>query len=225
MKVVLFDIDGTLMHGYGAGTRAMTRAGRAVCGAGFDLDGIMIGGGLDPVIYRQAALKMGLADPDLLHDGFRDRYFEELRIELNGAARRPHVLPGVVALLEALAAKSDVAVGLVTGNYRAAVEIKFSAIGLEHEFVAGGFGDDATTRPALVPIALERMRARLGGLPAMRDVIIVGDTPRDIDCALTNGCVCLAVATGGHSHAELEAAGAHRVAADLGDPRALLELL
>jgi phosphoglycolate phosphatase len=226
VKVILFDIDGTIMLGHGAGTRAMTRAGRTVCGPAFDLDGIMIGGGLDPVIFDQAARRMGIAEPELLHDAFRARYLDELRHELENCELRAHVLPGVVELLDHLTQRADVVVGLVTGNYQLAVPIKFGAVGLPaSHFIAGGFGDDARARPGLVPIALGRVREVRGVDVAMDDVIIVGDTPRDVDCALQNGCRCLAVATGHHPRAELEHAGAHRVIDDLRDPQALLSWL
>jgi phosphoglycolate phosphatase-like HAD superfamily hydrolase len=226
MKAVLFDIDGTLLRGYGAGTRAMGRAGRAVCGESFTLDGVMIGGGLDPVIYHEAARNMGLTDPLLLHDPFRDRYLAELQAELLAAERRAHLLPGVLSLLAELERRSDVLVGLVTGNYQRAVPIKFEFVGLGlARFVAGGFGDDAPTRPGLVPIALERMRCAVGTTVRMQDTIIVGDTTRDVDCALQNGCRCLGVGTGAHGLEELLSAGAGRVVEDLSDPEPLLSWL
>jgi phosphoglycolate phosphatase len=226
MKAVLFDIDGTLLRGYGAGTRAMTRAGRAICGPTFNLDGVMIGGGLDPIIYGEAARNMGVVDPHTLHDMFRDRYLEELHSELHGAERAAHVLPGVLAVLAQLELRSDVVVGLVTGNYQRAVPIKFQFVGLGLErFKAGGFGDDAPTRPGLVPIAIERLQRLLGHSLHMQDVIVVGDTIRDVDCALQNGCRCLGVGTGAHSIEELSRAGAHRVVADLTDPEPLLSWL
>jgi phosphoglycolate phosphatase len=226
LKAVLFDIDGTLMVGHGAGTRAMTRAGQAICGAAFDLAGILIGGSLDPIIFHEAALGMGLEDPLSLHDAFRERYLIELAAELLAAERRAHILPGVLDLLALLAQRSDVAVGLVTGNYQLAVPIKFDVVGLPmRSFVAGGFGDDAPTRPGLVRVALERMRSALGVSIAAEDVIVVGDTPRDVDCALQNGCRCLAVGTGTHSLDELRQAGAQRVAAGLDDPQVLLSWL
>jgi phosphoglycolate phosphatase len=226
VKVILFDIDGTILLGYGAGTRAMTRAGRTICGPAFDLDGIMIGGGLDPIIFDQAARRMGIAEPATLHDAFRAHYLDELRHELENCERRAHVLPGVVALLDDLTQRDDVVVGLVTGNYQLAVPIKFGAVGLPaSHFITGGFGDDAPTRPKLVPIALGRLRQSHGVNATAADVIIVGDTPRDVDCALQNGCRCLAVATGRHPRAELEHAGAHRVVDDLRDPQALLSWL
>jgi phosphoglycolate phosphatase len=243
MHVILFDIDGTLLRGYGLGARAMVRAGQAICGDKFDLTGVTIGGGLDPVIYREAATKMGLLDHHTLHDAFRDRYLIELERELRVLAahpegvdaaevpllaelRRPELLPGVHALLHALSGRDDVAVGLLTGNYQRAVPLKFSAVGLDvHAFVAGGYGDDADTRPGLLPVALRRMEQALGvGLQA-RNVVVVGDTARDVDCALQNGSRCLAVGTGFVPLEELRRVGAQRAVPDLSDPEVLLSML
>jgi len=247
MHVILFDIDGTLLRGFGIGSRAMLRAGQAICGLKFDLEGVMISGGLDPIIYREAAVKMGLTDHHTLHESFRDRYLHELERELRelmahdrpptvaeapllhaaaASFRRPELLPGIHALLEALSGRDDVAVGLLTGNYQRAVPLKFAAVGLDIQaFVAGGFGDDADTRPGLLPVALQRMERALGvGLHA-KDVVVVGDTIRDVDCALQNGARCLAVGTGYRPLEELQRAGAHRVVADLSDPEALLSML
>lgn len=214
------------MLGYGAGTRAMLRAGRAVCGELFDLEGVMIGGGLDPLIFAEAAARMGILDVGALHDAFRDRYLTELQHELDNAPRRPSVLPGVTALLAALALRDDVMVGLVTGNYQRAVPLKFRTVGLQLDtFVVGAYGDCGPSRPELVRIALERAAARAGFAIEPSRTIVVGDTPRDVHCALANGCLCLAVTTGAHAHAELTHAGAHHVATDLSNPAVLLDLL
>jgi phosphoglycolate phosphatase len=235
MHVILFDIDGTLMRGHGVGSRAMRRAGQAICGLQFDLEGVSIGGSLDPIIYREAALKMGLVDHHTKHDAFRERYLTELEQDLRelldadpaGASlRRPELLPGIHALLQALSTRSDVAVGLLTGNYQRAVPIKFAAVGLDVKaFLAGGFGDDAETRPGLLPVALRRMEQALGVGLFAENVVIVGDTPRDVDCALQNGSRCLAVGTGYHTLELLIEAGAHRAVPDLSDPEVLLSML
>lgn len=225
-NLVLFDIDGTLLRGHGAGTRAMLRAGRALHGERFSLDGIMIGGGLDPVIFAGAMKGMGILEPTTHHDAFRDRYLRELADEFANAEPRPRVLPGVIELLAELATRTDVVVGLVTGNYRAAVPIKFAAVGLDlQRFVIGAFGDCGPTRPDLVRIARERAHAHAGRRIEPTKTIVVGDTPRDVDCALHHGCLCLAVATGGHTEEELRRAGAQHVAADLRDANVLLSLL
>jgi phosphoglycolate phosphatase len=225
-NLLLFDVDGTLLRGNGAGTRAMLRAGRALHGEGFSLDGIMIGGGMDPVMFARALEKLGILDHALHQGAFRERYLQELAREFANPELKPYVLPGVVELLAALAKRDDVVVGLVTGNYRAAVPIKFSAVGLDREqFVVGAFGDCGPTRPDLVRIARERAHAHAGKHFEPTNTIVIGDTPRDVDCALHHGCLCLAVATGGHTEDELRRAGAQHVAADLRDPNVLLSLL
>ncbi len=226
VKLVLFDIDGTLLRGHGAGSRAMLRAGRALHGEGFSLDGILIGGGMDPVIFASALRRLGL-DAEAHHETFRERYLKELAHEFTAAAaKRPEVLPGVHDLLEQLAHRRDVVVGLVTGNYRAAVPIKFAAVGLDPaRFVVGAFGDCGPTRPDLVRIARERAYQHAGHAFEPLKTIVVGDSPRDVDCARHHGCLCLAVTTGGHTEAELRSAGAHHVASDLSDANVLLSLL
>jgi phosphoglycolate phosphatase-like HAD superfamily hydrolase len=92
-------------------------------------------------------------------------------------------------------------------------------------FVVTAFGDEAETRPGLVRRALERQRVRTGRDTLPRDVVVIGDTPKDVACARENACKSLAVATGRFSREDLEAAGASRVVDDLSDPAPLLELL
>jgi phosphoglycolate phosphatase-like HAD superfamily hydrolase len=227
VKLLLFDIDGTLLRGHGAGNRAMVRAGRALHGESFSLEGIAMGGGLDPVIFAGAMERLGILEHASHHDAFRERYLKELASEFaTTAEKRPELLPGVQALLSTLATRRDVLIGLVTGNYRAAVPIKFAAVGLDPaQFVIGAFGDCGPTRPDLVRIARERAHAHAGRHIEPLHTIIIGDTPRDVDCALKHGCLCLAVETGYHSAAELRSAGAHHVAADLSDANVLLSLL
>jgi phosphoglycolate phosphatase-like HAD superfamily hydrolase len=227
VKLLLFDIDGTLLRGNGAGSRAMVRAGRALHGERFSLDGITMGGGLDPVIFAAALERLGILDHATHHDAFRELYLKELALEFATKVHPPpHLLPGVQELLATLATRRDVLVGLVTGNYRAAVPIKFAAVGLDPaQFVVGAFGDCGPTRPDLVRIARERAHAHTGMHIEPVHTIVIGDTPRDVDCALEHGCLCLAVETGYHSAAELRSAGAHHVAADLSDASVLLSLL
>jgi len=217
----LFDIDGTLFTGKGAGSRAMTRAGRAVLGERFSLEGIDFAGALDPWIYAEAARRTGYDTAAERHDSFRNAYLIELERELADRANKPLLLPGVHELLDRLARRSDVALGLVTGNYRRAVPLKFGSVGLSvARFPFGAFGDYAETRARLVHLAMAEW-ARGGGSGDPRDTIVIGDTPRDIRCAQDNGCRCLAVATGRDSVENLERAGADAVARDLTDVDAL----
>jgi phosphoglycolate phosphatase-like HAD superfamily hydrolase len=223
MKLLLFDVDGTILIGNGAGARAMARAGTAICGPAFTLDGILISGGMDPVIFAEAARNMGLANHHDHHDAFRDFYLAELEREL---ASGTVLLPGVAALIAALAQRSDVTLGLVTGNYQRAVPLKFAAVGLGIDvFVLGAYGDEAPTRPELVALALARYRGLRGEAIAPADVIVIGDTPRDVHCAQHNGCRAFAVATGKFAESELRDSGADYVVPNLADHAPLLALL
>jgi phosphoglycolate phosphatase-like HAD superfamily hydrolase len=224
MKLALFDIDGTLLLGGGAGARAMTRAGQAVLGPAFTLDGIELGGALDSWIYEQAAASMGDEDARHRHDAFRESYLAELLRELEEGPP-PTLLPGVMPLLARLEAMTNVTLGLVTGNYRDAVPHKLRKVGIDPaRFAIGAFGDEGTTRPGLVRLAMTRWAER-GHDPDPARVVVIGDTPRDVACARENGCRCFAVATGRYSKAELARAGADAVVDHLGEAGVLLDWL
>ena len=227
MKLLMFDVDGTLMRAHGAGSRAMTRAGRAVCGEAFSLEGVSISGGLDPVIFADAGRMMGLADPMPFHDAFREAYLGELAIEMIAEAeRKPQRLHGASELLAMLKPRSDLTLALVTGNYERAIPIKFAAVGLDASiFEFGAYGGDAPTRPGLVKHALETHASRTGMAVALGSAMVIGDTPRDVDCAHKNGVRCVAVSTGVHSAEELHAAGADVVLDGLHDAERFLALL
>jgi len=227
MKLLLFDVDGTLMRAHGAGSRAMTRAGRSVCGETFSLEGVSIAGGLDPVIFADAGRRMGLTDPMPHHDAFHDAYLAALEAEMVAdVPRKPQVLPGVLDLLQTLKPRRDLTLALVTGNYRRAVPIKFAAVGLDFGmFEFGAFGGEAPTRPELVKLALDTHATRSGSAISPRDAFVIGDTPRDVDCAHKNGVPCVAVATGVFSAEELHAAGADHVLAGLHEAERFLSLL
>jgi phosphoglycolate phosphatase len=226
MKLVLFDIDGTLLAGQGIGGYAMERAGRKIVGEAFTLDGIDFGGALDPWIYREALARMGRADALELHDAFHDEYIAELTLAIASGARRPQMIDGVAGALASFAGVPSYTLGLVTGNYTRAVPLKLGAAGIDHtQFVLGAFGDEAPTRPELVRLAIERWMAR-GGPGDPERVVVIGDTPRDIDCAKKNGCLCIAVATGRHTVQELDGLGADRVVPNLaGLAEILVEVL
>lgn len=225
MQLVLFDIDGTLLHGHGVGSRAMENTGRALVGPRFSLATVDFAGALDPWIYAEAARIMGIADPETMHERFREAYLIELAREIARADPPPAILPGVAEALAALRSHAGVTLGLMTGNYRNAAPLKLRAVGIDPtQFTIGAFGDDASTRPELVPVALERWK-RAGVEAKAERVVVVGDTPRDVDCARRNGCRCLAVATGKHSMEILEQAGADAVVRDLTDLRPLLQML
>jgi phosphoglycolate phosphatase-like HAD superfamily hydrolase len=218
--LLLFDVDGTLLLTHGAGVRSMARAGRKVWGEHFSLDGIVVSGGLDPDLARQAA-RLEAAFDEAEHVRFQELYAAELKAELETCEPRPQALPGVLELLESARAKPGVTLGLLTGNYRATGELKLSSVGISRGWFSSTiWGDQAPTRAGLVARALaEHGRAR----PC--DVLVIGDTPRDVECAQANGCRCLAVATGAYSVADLIRAGADLALEDLSDPEPLWQLV
>ena len=225
MELLLFDIDGTLLAAQGIGASAMERAGQRLFGEAFTLKGIDFGGALDPWIFREAFARLGRTDALDHHDAFHEAYIAELTRALESGERRPRVIDGVASALASLGNVPAYTLGLVTGNYTRAVPLKLSAAGIDPaKFVVGAFGDEAPTRPDLVRLAMERWVKRGGGGRADR-VVVIGDTPRDIDCARRNGCRCIAVATGRHTMQELDGHGADHVVPDLTNLAELLRAL
>lgn len=226
MKLLLFDIDGTILLTGGAGVRGMEEAGVMLFGERFSLQGISVSGGLDPLIYAEATAVAGIENAHTMHDRFRETYLRQLHHNLRQDADKVRLCPGIGQLIRDLRGHNGNTLGLVTGNYTGAVPIKLHAVGLDPEwFPIHGFGDEANDRPAMVRLAVERFAKRTGRPVNPRDVIIIGDTPHDVSCAHANGCVCLAVATGMFSVDQLKDAGADIVVADLSDPQPLWDLV
>jgi phosphoglycolate phosphatase-like HAD superfamily hydrolase len=225
-KLVLFDIDGTLVLTGGAGIRAMNRGLEEVLVQANGLEGIPLAGRTDWAILTEAVRRGDRPLDDRLLAILRDRYVAYLSIEIEGPGRDVKaVMPGVNALLERLAAQQDAFVGLLTGNFEEGARIKLAHFDLWRYFPCGAFGGDSADRNALVPFALQRARAR--GLPsiAASDVLVVGDTPHDVACALAVGAVPVAVATGSYTVDQLRESGAEIAFQDLSDTAAFMELL
>jgi phosphoglycolate phosphatase-like HAD superfamily hydrolase len=226
--LLLWDIDGTLLLTDGAGMRGMARAGRKLYGDSFRWDGVRASGRLDPVIFEDALTRNGLSATEDGHRRFHDTYIVELEAELEGKAARtmPGIKEAIATLLERSASRQDVVQGLVTGNYARAAPLKLRACGLDPAwFEINAFGDEGKTRPDLVALAMQRCADRYGRAPDPRDVIVIGDTPFDVDCARAHGCVAFAVATGIHSLDELRATRPDVLVKDLSDPTPLFALL
>lgn len=225
-KVVLFDIDGTLVLTGGAGMRAMNRACEEIAGATDALHEVPVAGRTDWIILHDAMHKLGRELEAQLLDSIRTRYVRYLEEEIQ---HRGHgiksVLPGVRELLDQLASRDDVFLGLVTGNFEEGARIKLEYFDLWRYFRCGAYGDDAQDRNALVPVALERARACGLNATAAAPVLVVGDTPHDVACARAAGAIPVGVATGSYSVEEIKASGADVVFRDLSDPSAFLALL
>jgi phosphoglycolate phosphatase-like HAD superfamily hydrolase len=152
-------------------------------------------------------------------------YYERLahEIEKPGEGRKS-VMPGVRPLIDSLAGRPDVVLALLTGNFRRSARIKLEYFDLWAPFPFGAFADDATDRNALVPVALDRAR-EAGHAPQADRVIVIGDTPLDVECARAGGVRALGVATGSHSVDELREAGAYAVFDDLGETEKVMDAL
>ncbi len=219
-KLVLFDIDGTILLSAGAGRRAL----HAAMGEhGIDLgpgSGIRFDGKTDPQIIVELLEAAGDPTPD---DPARiatllELYVSHLELDLARHGHRSRVLPGIPALLDALEADSGVVLGLLTGNVATGARLKLAAAGIDPaRFVVGAYGSDHHHRNELPPVAARRAEPHFGRVPAGAEVVVIGDTPADVRCGECIGARTIAVATGGYSVRELTATGADRVFSDFAD--------
>lgn len=225
-RLLLFDIDGTLIDSHGAGGSAILDAAEEHFGIRRqDLPELHLAGSTD------AGIAMDVFDmvkkPHTREEvfSFLDRYLVNLKRRLGAEDFKGITLPGVVALLENLRQQTDVHLGLLTGNVRQGAEIKLDRHGIFHHFVDGGFGCDHHDRNELGPVALQRMQDATGMTFDVSEVIVIGDTPKDIRCAEAFGARCLAVATGQYSVAELSALNPWRCVESFADVTATADLL
>lgn len=222
--LVLFDIDGTLVSG-GPAKSAFHLALLEVFGTAGDIDAHDFSGKTDPQIARELLVGVGL-EAEEVDRGLPALFGTYLR-ELE--ARLPDdpvtVLPGVRSLLTGLAHLGDVALGLVTGNIAGGADLKLGSARLRSPFRIGSFGSDREVRNDLPPVAMERARAEWSVDFAPDRTWIVGDTPRDVDCARAHGLRTLAVTTGRFTADELRAAGAERVLHSFEDTTVVLDIL
>lgn len=216
--LVLFDIDGTLLRASGVGLGSMREAIESMHpGLEFPVEGIPVAGRLDTLIWLDLLALHGIPPREADHDEFRRRYAERMARRV-AAGADIRALPGAEALATRLAAEPGVTVGLLTGNYRETGRMKVEAAGFDAGlFRVGAFAGDGPDRRSLTPVAIERLREAEGRRVAAHEVVVIGDTPLDVDCAAAHGCRSLAVATGQHRRSELSAAGADLAAESLED--------
>ncbi|MCB1033585.1 MAG: HAD hydrolase-like protein [Acidobacteria bacterium] len=215
MRLVLFDIDGTLLRCGRQVARVFTACLEEVYGTAGHLEGYSFAGRTDPGIVLDLMASAGL-DRDTVVAGLprmRRLYLERLAETLD--ASRMSLLPGVLELLERLSAQPDVTVGLLTGNWRGGARVKLGKFGLNRFFSFGAFGEDGFVRRDLLPRALARAQRSTGRSFRPEETLLVGDSVLDVDCGRVHGVAVLAVATGFTAAADLDAAGARWVVPDL----------
>lgn len=223
-RLVLFDIDGTLLWSDGAGRRAMERALTHVFGSPGSPD-YRYDGKTDRQIVREMMRMEGHEDAHIDQSMQRlvPLYLDGLRAELAPGAGEAHAFPGVPELLDALEARDDVVLGLLTGNLADGAAVKLAAAGIDiGRFRINAFGSDEEHRPRLPAVAQARARDLLGMDVHGERVVIIGDTPHDIDCGRDIGARAIAVATGRFGVEELRAHAPAAVFADLTDTAAVV---
>ena len=226
VRLLLFDVDGTLVTARGAGRGAFARALNAVYGTAGAVEGYDFRGRTDPRIVLDLMAGAGFDDAAIRArlDSFFTRYVRELEIVLADGAGVT-VMPGVADLVRRLSARDDAVVGLLTGNIEAGARVKLRPTGLLPFFRVGAYGSDDVDRRRLPAIACERARALVGREFPFARVTIIGDTPLDVDCARACGALAVAVATGFHPADELAACAPDLLFTDFGDVEGVLRAL
>ena len=224
-RLLLFDIDGTLVD-CGPQTRPLfAQALVEVFGTAGEVDRYNFAGRTDPRIVLDLMTAAGVPEPEVrrLLPEIRRIYLARLEGALDREGMR--LLPGVEELLERQAARPDLALALLTGNWEPGARTKLSRFGLNRFFAFGAFGCDGTDRDELPPVALERAEAQVGRRFRPEEALIIGDSLHDVSCARAHGIPCLAVATGRTPAEALHAAGADWVAGDLPAALAMIDWL
>jgi phosphoglycolate phosphatase-like HAD superfamily hydrolase len=252
-RLILFDIDCTLVDAHGAGGRSMLRAIKDVYGVEGELGDYSFHGRTDPGIISDLAALWGAGDQHATHGRAGGatqpevvqgvvaapgtpadlvarrvheciaRYLELLREEVARAS--VETLPGIRELVTALAADRRALVGLLTGNVDEGARLKLEPTGLLPLFKVGAYGSDSALRADLPAVAVARAEALGGRRFAGKDVVVIGDTPADIECGASLGVTAVAVATGRHTVDDLAVHAPDHLFADFSGWRAAYDAI
>lgn len=217
--LVLFDIDGTLLDTGGAGGAALLDAVEELHGvAREDFPPLELAGATDGGITRDIFARLGVRHERREIERYHECYLAHLERRLGEPSFPGRLLPGVRGLLESLAGLEEAHLGLLTGNLRRGADLKLQRFGIAHHFRDGAFGDDAEDRNLLGPVARRRMEAAAGRPFALEEIIVIGDTPKDIACARALGARCVALTTGKPAREDLAPHAPWMLLDDLADP-------
>jgi phosphoglycolate phosphatase len=203
MKLLLFDIDGTILLTDGAGTRAANRAFEKIYGHAGAMDGVDAAGKTDPLILKE--MFGNRLSRDYTADEAEKLYAEYVIFLEEEIIKSPiDVMPGIPYLLDNLSMRRDLILGIATGNIEHGARIKLRRAGLDGHFRTGGYGSDSWNREELIRIAIGRAKRLLTDGRDFERIYVIGDTPHDIVHGRAAGAVTIAVSTGRYSPRELE---------------------
>jgi len=222
-RLLLFDIDGTLINSGGAGIYALKKALVERHGIEDDLENIEIAGMTDSGIVISILKKHQITETRENVTAFLDSYVHFLSLEL--PRRKGNLLPGVLELLEKLKSRKHIVLALLTGNVSRGAQLKLGHYGVWHFFEFGAFADDHHDRNRLGPFAQARAKEKHGHEFAADEIDIIGDTPRDIACGKALGARTIAVSTGTWSRQELAEHHPDFLIDDLSDVDRLIDKL
>jgi len=223
MQYILFDIDGTLIDSGGAGMLSLNLAFKEFFSVDDAFRAIRMAGKTDLQIVNEALRMHNIDSSNGNVPGFFASYVRHLEITIHD--RKGHIKPGIRQALELLHVRDDIVLGLLTGNIETGAMIKLEAFGLAEFFEAGAFGENDPDRNKLLPIAVEKLREKKGIEIDYSQCIVIGDTPRDVECSKPYGAYAIAVATGPYSYDELSGTAADAVFHDLSDTDNFLHIL
>src|SRR6266566_1008241 len=227
MRLVLFDIDGTLLNSGGMGRASMQRALGLIFGSPGN-PSYRYDGKTDKQIVRDVMRLEGHTDEhiDSRMEKLIELYLEGLRTGSKSGKFNVRPLEGVTELLDALEARNDVVLGLLTGNVEPGARIKLTAAGLDPDrFRINAFGSDHEHRPLLPAIAQKRASEKLGLDIAGDRVVVIGDTPADIECGRSLGAKAIGVASGHYTVEQLQAHDPYAVFPSLKNTEQVLETI
>ena len=222
-RLLLFDIDGTLITSGGAGEAALKDAMRSRFDVEENLDGIILAGATDARIARELLQKHSIAVSPENVAALLETYLGHLNERIGRHDGK--LLPGILPLLNSLSERTDAVLALLTGNVSRGAEIKLTHYGVWDFFEFGAFADDHHDRNELGKFARERALERHGEEFPPSQIYVIGDTPKDIECGRAIGAFTVAIATGHYSSAELRDHAPDFLFEDLSDTERVVALL
>jgi phosphoglycolate phosphatase-like HAD superfamily hydrolase len=224
-KLVLFDIDGTIMDTDGAGQQSFVTALNTVFDRAFSVEGYSTSGKTDTQIAIELGERSDVSEAEMIDrlDEVRELYLSGLKVELAGIT--PTVFTGVRELVSSVSEHSGCVTGLLTGNFEPGAWMKLDRIDLTEPFQMGSFGDGARARKDLPGKAVMRARELTEQDFEGKDIVVIGDTPNDVACGRHLGVKSIAVATGIFGEAELDKAQPDHLFADFSDPKRVLDAI